>query len=147
MLLLLLQDWLSIVNSKQAAFGAVAELHQALVCQAKKDVGEELARLGHAMELMKTAEARAGVAFSFRDDAKKIARIYEETKKDNDFIYHARVPEVKSLAPIGKAVLAKPLPVPDKFSASGQGECFLRSAQLLSPDSLRCCHKVVPYSQ
>lgn len=114
------RDWLSIVNSKQAAFGAVAELHQALVCQAKKDVGEELARLGHAMELMKTAEARAGVAFSFRDDAKKIARIYEETKKDNDFIYHARVPEVKSLAPIGKAVLAKPLPVPDKFSASGQ---------------------------
>lgn len=114
------REWLPIVVSKQAAFGAIAQYHQALLCHANKNVGEELARLQHAMDLMKTAESQAGVSFSFRDEVKKISLLYEDVKKDNDFIYHARVPEVRSLAPIGKAVLAKPLPVPEKFITSGQ---------------------------
>ncbi|XP_077563185.1 programmed cell death 6-interacting protein-like protein AliX [Haemaphysalis longicornis] len=114
------REWLPIVASKQAAFGAIAQYHQALLCHANKNVGEELARLQHAIELMKTAESQAGVSFSFRDEAKKISLLYEDVKKDNDFIYHARVPEIRGLPPIGKAVLAKPLPVPEKFSPSGQ---------------------------
>lgn len=113
------REWLPIVVSKQAAFGAIAQYHQALLCHANKNVGEELARLQHAIELMKTAESQAGVSFSFRDEVKKITLLYEDVKKDNDFIYHARVPDIRSLPAIGKAVLAKPLPVPDKFSTSG----------------------------
>lgn len=114
------REWLPIVVSKQAAFGAIAQYHQALLCHANKNVGEELARLQHAMDLMKTSEAQAGPSFSFRDEVKKISLMYEDVKKDNDFIYHARVPEIRSLSAIGKAVLAKPLPVPEKFSTSGQ---------------------------
>ena len=38
-----------------------------------------------------------------------------EAKKDNDFIYHERIPEEKALVAIGKAVVAKPTPMPDKF--------------------------------
>lgn len=30
-----------------------------------------------------------------------------EVKKDNDFIYHERIPDIKSLEPIGKANVAK----------------------------------------
>ncbi|KAH7931444.1 hypothetical protein HPB52_025674 [Rhipicephalus sanguineus] len=114
------REWLPIVVSKQAAFGAIAQYHQALLCHANKNVGEELARLQHAMDLMKTSEAQAGPSFSFRDEVRKISLLYEDVKKDNDFIYHARVPEIRSLSAIGKAVLAKPLPVPEKFSTSGQ---------------------------
>lgn len=41
-----------------------------------------------------------------------------EARKDNDFIYHERIPDIKSVTPIGKALLAKPLPLPERFSSS-----------------------------
>uniref|UniRef100_A0A2R5LI09 Putative programmed cell death protein n=1 Tax=Ornithodoros turicata TaxID=34597 RepID=A0A2R5LI09_9ACAR len=114
------KEWLAVISSKQASFGAIAQYNQAMVCRANKDVGEELSRLQYAAELIRTAESRGGLSFNFKNDARKITIAHDETKKDNDFIYHARIPEVKSLAPIGKAALAKPLPVPEKFSSSGQ---------------------------
>lgn len=112
------KEWMMTVSSKQAAFQAIAEYHQSAVCKAKKDVGEELARLQHALELIKTAETRGGYVFSFKDYINRITRAHEEARKDNDFIYHARIPDVKNLTPIGKATLAKPLPVPDRFNPS-----------------------------
>lgn len=114
------KDYISIVAGKQAAFHGIAEYHQALVCKQKSEIGEQLARLSHAQELMKAAENRAGVNITYRDYLGQINRLYEETKKDNDFIYHERVPDIKSLAPIGKAALAKPLPMPDHLSSNYQ---------------------------
>ncbi|KAH7951242.1 hypothetical protein HPB52_006991 [Rhipicephalus sanguineus] len=63
------REWLPIVVSKQAAFGAIAQYHQALLCHANKNVGEELARLQHAMDLMKTSEAQAGPSHESCSDA------------------------------------------------------------------------------
>lgn len=44
-----------------------------------------------------------------------------EAKKDNDFIYHERIPDVKHLEPVTKAAIAKPTPVPAKLSAKFKG--------------------------
>lgn len=44
---------------------------------------------------------------SVKDLTDKINRALTAAKKDNDFIYHDRVPEVKDLEPIGKAALVK----------------------------------------
>lgn len=41
----------------------------------------------------------------------KISRALTAAKKDNDFIYHDRVPDLKDLDPIGKATLVKSTPV------------------------------------
>ena len=41
----------------------------------------------------------------------KINRALTAAKKDNDFIYHDRVPDLKDLDPIGKATLVKSTPV------------------------------------
>lgn len=46
----------------------------------------------------------------------KAERNLAEAKKDNDFIYHERVPDVKSLEPIGKAQPAKALPLAQPMS-------------------------------
>lgn len=54
----------------------------------------------------------------FVEYATKIQRNLTEAKKNNDFIYHERVPDVKSLPPLGKAMLAKQLPLPERFSAN-----------------------------
>jgi len=44
-----------------------------------------------------------------------------EAKKDNDFIYHERIPDVKHLEPIAKAIVAKPTPLPPKLSSKFKG--------------------------
>lgn len=45
----------------------------------------------------------------------------EEAKKDNDFIYHERIPDLKLLEPISKAVIAKSIPLPSKLSSKFKG--------------------------
>lgn len=46
-----------------------------------------------------------------KDFSDKISRALSAAKKDNDFIYHDRVPDLKDLDPIGKATLVKSTPV------------------------------------
>ncbi len=50
--------------------------------------------------------------------AEKIKRAFTASKKDNDFIYLDRVPSFESLETIGRAALAKPLPVQTPLSNS-----------------------------
>ena len=40
---------------------------------------------------------------------------FPDAKKDNDFIYHERIPEERALATIAKAAVAKPTALPEKF--------------------------------
>ena len=111
------KDWLSVVSVKQAAFHGIAEYYQSIVCLQNKDFGEQISRLQKSVECLKGAESRGTLNFNqiFREHLNKANILLEEAKKDNDFIYHAKVPDYKSLASIGKAALAKPSPVPQRF--------------------------------
>lgn len=109
------KDWIPTIAGKQAAFNAVAELYQSLVCREKKAVGQEIARLRRSCELFKAAQSRCGKSI-FSDLLNKAERNLAEVEKDNDFIYHERIPDYKSLEPIGKAALAKVLPLQDRMS-------------------------------
>lgn len=106
---------------KQAGYHAIAEYYQSLVCKSKKLVGEEIARLQHCDELFKAAQARSGKPTMFQDYASKALRNLNEAKKDNDFIYHERIPEIKSLEVVGKAQLAKILPLTHPLSQNFKG--------------------------
>lgn len=57
---------------------------------------------------------------SVKDLSDKINRALTAAKKDNDFIYHDRIPDLKDLDPIGKASLVKStsvvVPVSQKFT-------------------------------
>ena len=75
----------------------------------------------HALELLRTADNRAGAASSFKDNINKVQRAYDEAKKDNDFIYHERVPDIKSLPSIGKAAIAKPIALGETLSNNFKG--------------------------
>lgn len=48
----------------------------------------------------------------------RIQREAAELKKDNEFIYHDKMPDVDSLAPIGRAALAKSLPLSKPASSN-----------------------------
>lgn len=112
------RDWVPRVAGRQAGFHALAEYHQSRVCNSKKTVGEEIARLKHAVELFKTAQTRAGDPSLFEENVGRAQRALDEAVKDNNFIYHEAVPDFKSLAGIDKAAVAKATAMPDKFSAS-----------------------------
>ncbi len=91
------------------------------MCAQKKQVGEQIARLNYCLELLKQAQQRSGVPNYFDDYVKKTNRLLAEAKKDNDFIYHERVPESNTLMPIDKvasARLAKPTPVAERMSSN-----------------------------
>ncbi|RZF46667.1 hypothetical protein LSTR_LSTR002530 [Laodelphax striatellus] len=111
------KEWLPIIAGKQAGFHALAEFHQSLVCRANKSVGEEIARLNKAIDLFKIGQQRWKPS-AFADQLSRAQRHLEEAKKDNDFIYHERIPDVKNLEPIPRAAISKPLPMPPRLSAN-----------------------------
>ena len=76
----------------------------------------------HALELLKSAQQKSGKPAYFQDYVNKAQRNLNEAKKDNDFIYHERIPDVKNLTPVGKALLAKTLPVPERLSQHFKGK-------------------------
>ncbi|CAN9503965.1 unnamed protein product [Ophioblennius macclurei] len=101
------QEVLPVLAAKHCIMQANAELHQSILAKQKKRFGEEIARLQHAAELVKTVASRYDEYVSVKDLTDRINRSLTAAKKDNDFIYHDRVPEVKDLEHIGKAALVK----------------------------------------
>ena len=47
-----------------------------------------------------------------------INKLYPDAKKDNEFIYNEKVPSPDTLQAIGRAALAKPLPVSSPMSTN-----------------------------
>ena len=78
--------------------------------------------LQHSLELMSAAESRSGGEFLHQREKVRVADALKSAKKDNDFIYHAIVPDVKSLPAIGKAVVAKPIPIAGPMSSKFTGK-------------------------
>ena len=56
--------------------------------------------------------------FVFKEMADKIKKKLASAKKDNDFIYLDRVPSLDSLESVGRATLAKAIPVSSPISSS-----------------------------
>uniref|UniRef100_A0A8C7NTI0 Programmed cell death 6-interacting protein n=1 Tax=Oncorhynchus mykiss TaxID=8022 RepID=A0A8C7NTI0_ONCMY len=111
------QEVLPVLSAKHCIMQANAELHQSLLAKQKKRFGEEIARLQHATELVKTVASRYDEYVSVKDLSDRISRALTAAKKDNDFIYHDRVPEVKDLEHIGKAALVKATTITPPLSA------------------------------
>ncbi|XP_048881865.1 programmed cell death 6-interacting protein-like [Brienomyrus brachyistius] len=114
------QEVLPVLAAKQYVMQATAQYRQATVAKQQKKFGEEIARLQHATELLKTVTSRYDEYVNVRELSDKTARALTPAKKDNDFIYHERVPEVRDLERIGKAAMVKPtaiqVPLSQKFS-------------------------------
>ncbi|XP_074055436.1 programmed cell death 6-interacting protein isoform X2 [Macrotis lagotis] len=100
-----------VLAAKHCMMQAHAEFHQAVLAKQQKRFGEEISRLQHAAELIKTVASRYDEYISVKDFSDKINRALTAAKKDNDFIYHDRVPDLKDLEPIGKATLVKATPI------------------------------------
>lgn len=67
------------------------------------------------------ADQRGGKEFSVKSQITAVTSAYEKAKKENDYVYHERVPDYKSLGPIDRAQLAKPTPVKFPISEDFRG--------------------------
>ncbi|KYO43287.1 programmed cell death 6-interacting protein [Alligator mississippiensis] len=100
-----------VLAAKHCLMQANAQYHQSILAKQQKKFGEEIGRLQHASDLVKTVASRYDEYINVKDLSDKISRALTAAKKDNDFIYHDRVPDLKDLEPIGKASLVKSTPV------------------------------------
>jgi len=109
-------DWISNVCCKQAIYGGLSQYHQSKVCSESKEMGEEIARLEFAKRLLTSGieKGRSGLC-SGKTWLSQVEVDLKEAHKNNDFIYHAVVPEEKALAPVAKVAVAKPTPMPEKL--------------------------------
>lgn len=113
----LLPEWVDMFVMKHHAYKGVAEYYQALVSKQKKEFGEQITRLTKAVEFLKYAESRVQIplAEKFKEFMNKAQLALNEVKRDNDFIYHARIPDYKSLPSVPRALLAKATDIPSLF--------------------------------
>ncbi|XP_037071951.1 programmed cell death 6-interacting protein-like [Pollicipes pollicipes] len=110
------REWLTTVSLKQSLYQGLAEYYQSRICNADKKVGEEISRLQRAESLLRSAASRGGDVEAWGVYAVRAQQALTSAKKDNDFIYHERVPDPKALPPIGKAAIAKILSQPEHYS-------------------------------
>jgi programmed cell death 6-interacting protein len=113
--------WLSTIAGKQALFHALGEYHKAMQDEADQNVGDALARLTKSMELLKVADSRGGKDMNMRNYMGTVQGSLDKAKRENDHVYHARVPEYKQLAPLDRAALAKVTPVKFPISEDFRG--------------------------
>ncbi|XP_075976463.1 programmed cell death 6-interacting protein-like protein AliX isoform X2 [Anticarsia gemmatalis] len=114
------REWPSIVSAKQSAFRGLAQLYQAHAARAARAVGEEIARLTLADEQLRRAQARIVAPGYLQEHVARAARQLAAAVKDNDFIYHERVPDAAALEPVARAPIAKALPPQERWSAGGK---------------------------
>jgi programmed cell death 6-interacting protein len=72
--------------------------------------------------MLKSAQAKTNKIMFFQDYSNKALRLLTEAKKDNDFIYHEKIPDMNNLSTINKASVAKLLTLPNNFSTNFQGK-------------------------
>ncbi|CAI2348068.1 unnamed protein product [Caenorhabditis sp. 36 PRJEB53466] len=106
------KEWNNMVNGKTLAYSALAQFHQAEVNGENREIGEQLSRLAEALRLFETAQKYLPKDVTgIWDLYPAISKAHVAAKKDNDFIYHERVADFRSLPTLPKAPLAKALPV------------------------------------
>lgn len=112
------KDWIPIVAGKQAAFHGLTMLYQSAVFSSAKKYGEAISALKKSVELFKAAQSRSGKSSLFDEYSKKAQRKLTEAIKENDFIYHAMIPNADTLETSGKFQLAKIFPIATPMSAN-----------------------------
>ena len=107
------RDWTTSMEQRASLCRGLAELHQASVCQEQGKWGERIARLRVAKASLAAVPewlARAETALA-------------EAVKDNDFIYHDRVPDAEQLEPVAPAAVVKATPLPERWRP-GEADLF-----------------------
>ncbi|CAF1104046.1 unnamed protein product [Rotaria sordida] len=99
---------------KHLLFQSKTEFHSGKQAQADKKYGVAVVRFNRGKELADQAVSKCTIsAFTpgLRANQDEIGKSAEAARKDNDFVYHERLPDPRSVETILAQPVAKPLPV------------------------------------
>ncbi|KAJ7384190.1 Rhophilin, Rho GTPase binding protein [Desmophyllum pertusum] len=130
------KEWITILLAKSEFFKAIAEYHQARVAQEKGAYGEGVTRFKQAEQLMGNAVKQSLGLVDCKTWQGRIQREAAALKKDNEFIYHERTPDIDSLTVIGRAALAKSLP-PSKPASTRFVDLFTKLVPMAVHNALQ----------
>lgn len=102
----ILKDWTQNVSGKGLGFAALAQYHASELAMEGQQYGEQVSRLREAQKLMD--QSGSYLPNAYPEEAALLRKALERATRDNDFIYHERVPDFKTLPLLAKAALAKP---------------------------------------
>lgn len=109
------KEWMNHAHSRQLVYNAISDFHQAAVALSTKKYGEEISWLKHSVESFEQAEAKLSQPEYIQQYQRKAIKRLEEAVKENDFIYHARIPEYRLLNVVERFSLVNSTAVPSKF--------------------------------
>jgi len=114
---LLSREWLTTCSGKIHLYSGLSHWFQSRVCNEEKKIGEEISRLEIAANSLKKAKAELSTQFQHDIDnyIDKSSDALKVAKKDNDFIYHEKVPSEEELAAVAGAVVVQKIPLSVKF--------------------------------
>jgi len=125
---MLSKDWLSICEGKHRLFTGLSQWFSSRQCNEEKQIGEEISRLGVAVTNLQKAKSvlppqHQGDVGNWLQQAETALGL---AKKDNDFIYHEKVPPLDSLSPIVGTMVVKLIPLEESQErfATGQEDLF-----------------------
>lgn len=110
------KEWTNHIHARHLVYMGISDFHQSAVALASKKYGDEISRLKHAVECFQQAELLTPQPEHIQQYVKKASRRCEEAIKENDFIYHARIPEYRLLDLIERFSLVNIAPVAQKFA-------------------------------
>jgi len=108
------ENFVNIMSVKHLLFQSKMEFHAGNQAQDERKYGLKLARLERAKDFADQAASKSNIAaFTpvLRANQDEIGKAAAAAKKDNDFVYHERLPDPKSLEMIIAQPIAKPTPV------------------------------------
>ncbi|CAF4967298.1 unnamed protein product, partial [Rotaria sp. Silwood1] len=107
-------NFINIMHVKHLLFQSKTEYHAGKQAQVDKKYGLALVRFNRAKEYADQAVTKCSIsAFTpaLRANQDEVAKSAEAARKDNDFVYHERLPDSRSLETILAQPIAKPFPV------------------------------------
>lgn len=137
------QTFFAEISAKTYYYYAKSHLFKAAENEAAKQFGEQVARLGAAQRILEMAFEFKNVDSKFLFDAGKLQseirlKLAEATKMNN-LIYYQDVPKEEELVKVGRAELAKPLPIPSQSSMSDIVGAPLFGSLVPLPIHTACC--------
>lgn len=118
------KEWVNVVSAKRHAYSGYAEFYQSEVCGAEKRFGVQIARLQQAEREMQTALSRVNDCDAWSALSARVKTALASALKDNNFIYHERVPEHATLEAIDKMPVAKISSLSASLSGDGVRDLF-----------------------
>ncbi|CAH8536533.1 unnamed protein product [Heterobilharzia americana] len=99
------KDWPGVLNMKKGLYEALTQYYQSRACGESKQYGEQLARLSWAYELIKSVARNS--YFQRKNLVEQFKHEETVATKDNDHIYHEKVPNRMGLTPVQGVELIK----------------------------------------